>query len=72
VIVRSVDPAPGHRLLVTVVVPRASGVVGVEAAFAALAEMTPWLRAEVARAICRRRVPDLAFRVVVEEEVERG
>ena len=70
--VASVDPAPGGRLLVTVVGPRASGVAGVEAAYAALAEMKPWLRSEVARAICRKRAPDLAFRVVVEEEVVRG
>ncbi len=70
--VASVDPAPGGRLLVSVVVPRGSGVAAFEAAFAALGEMKPWLRAEIARAICRKRVPDLAFRVVVEEEVDRG
>jgi len=70
--VASVDPAPGGRLLVSVVLPRGSGAVALEQAFAALAEMKPWLRSEIARAICRKRVPDLAFRVVVEEEVERG
>ena len=70
--VASVDPAPGGRLLVSVVLPRGSSAVAFEAAFAALAEIKPWLRGEVARAICRKRVPDLAFRVVVEEEVERG
>jgi len=70
--VASVDPAPGKRLLVSVVLPRVRGLAGVEAAFAALVEMKPWLRAEVARAICRKRVPDLAFRVELEEEVRRG
>ena len=68
----SVDPAPGGRLLVSVVLPRGSGAAAFEAAFAALGELKPWLRAEIARAICRKRVPDLAFRVVVEEEVDRG
>ena len=69
--VASVDRAPGGRLLVTVVLPR-GGVAALEAAFAALGEARPWLRAEVARAICRKRVPDLAFRVQVEEEAKRG
>ena len=70
--VASVDPAPGGRLLVSVVLPRGSSAGAFEAAFAALGEMKPWLRAEVARAICRKRVPDLAFRVVSEEEEARG
>ena len=65
--VASVDPAPGpERLLVTVVAPPQATTEAIEAAFAALAELKPALRAEVARAIHRKRVPDLAFRVAVE------
>jgi len=65
--VASVDPAPGpERLLVTVVAPPQATTEAIEAAFAALAELRPALRAEVARAIHRKRVPDLAFRVAVE------
>jgi hypothetical protein len=70
--VASVDPAPGGLLLVSVALPRGSSVAVIEAAFAAMSEMKPWLRAEVARSICRKRVPDLGFRVVPEEEVARG
>ncbi len=54
----SVEPAPSaSRLLVTVVSrdPRA--------AVERLAAMHSRLRAHVAAAICRRRVPELAFRV---------
>lgn len=65
--VASVDPAPGPaRLLVTVVVPPEATADAIEAAFAALAELKPALRGEVARAIHRKRVPDLAFRVAVD------
>ena len=70
--VASVDPAPGRRLLVSVVVPGCAGLAGIEAAFVALGDKKPWLRAEVARAVHRKRAPDLAFRVLLEQEVERG
>jgi ribosome-binding factor A len=65
--VASVDPAPGpERLLVTVVIAPEATAEAIEAAFAALSELKPALRSEVARAIHRKRVPDLAFRVAVE------
>ena len=65
--VASVDPAPGpERLMVTVVLPAHSTVSGMEAALAALGERKGYLRAEIAQAIHRKRVPDLAFRVVLE------
>lgn len=70
--VASVDPAPGRRLLVSLVLPSGAGIAGIEAAFVALGDKKPWLRAEVARAVHRKRAPDLAFRVLLEQEVERG
>jgi ribosome-binding factor A len=67
--VLSVDPAPGpERLLVSIVLAGRDGEEDIEAALAALVEMKPWLRSEVARAIHRKRVPDLAFRVMPEAE----
>jgi ribosome-binding factor A len=63
--VAAVDPAPGpERLLVTLVLSHRAADVDLEAAFAALVEMKPWLRAEVARAIHRKRAPELSFCVV--------
>jgi len=65
--VASVDPAPGpERLLVTVVIAPDANAEVIEETFAALAEIKPALRAEVARAIHRKRCPDLAFRVTVD------
>ena len=69
--VSSVDPAPGaERLLVSVVLPTKARAAEAEAALAALVAMKPWLRAEVGRAVHRKRVPELAFRIVLEPEVE--
>jgi ribosome-binding factor A len=69
----SVDPAPGpDRLLVSVALAGRAGENDLEAALAALVEMKPWLRSEVARAIHRKRVPDLAFRVMPEAAVTHG
>jgi ribosome-binding factor A len=69
--VASVDPAPGPgHLLVSVVLPPGADGDAVDAAWAALREMTPWVRSEVARAIHRKRVPELSFRVVVEAEAK--
>jgi ribosome-binding factor A len=71
--VAAVDPAPSaRRLLVSVVAPQATIASDAEAALEALVEMKPWLRAEVARAVHRKRVPDLAFRIVLEGEVQHG
>jgi ribosome-binding factor A len=65
----SVDPAPGAgRLLVSVALPAGSTGTAVEGALQALVEKRPWLRSELARAIHRKRVPDLAFRVVMDPE----
>ncbi len=60
--VASVDPAPdASRVVVTLVVDHAD--VDVDAARAALAELMPELRAEVAAELTRRRVPELVFRL---------
>jgi len=68
--VASVSPASGAgRLLVSVgLAPGASGE-DADAALSALVRIKPWLRSEVARAIYRKRVPELEFRVVLEFEV---
>jgi ribosome-binding factor A len=65
----SVDPAPGpERLLVSLALPGGSTGTEAEGALQALVEKRPWLRWELARAIHRKRVPDLAFRVVMDPE----
>jgi ribosome-binding factor A len=67
--VMSVDPAPGpERLLVSVGLPKGAGAQEIDAALSALVERKPWLRSEVGRAIHRKRVPELAFRVALEAE----
>jgi ribosome-binding factor A len=69
----SVDPAPGpERLLVNVALAGRTSENDIEAALAALVEMKPWLRSEIARTIHRKRVPDLAFRVMPEAAVTNG
>jgi ribosome-binding factor A len=66
--IASVDPAPGSaRLIVSVVLSKTASTIDAKVALAALDEMKPWLRSEVARAIHRKRVPELAFRLVFEE-----
>jgi hypothetical protein len=68
--VASVDPAPGPgRLLVSVVLPKGVDSTAIEDALAALAEMAPWVRSEVTRAIHRKRAPELAFRIVADGEM---
>ena len=65
----SVDPAPGpERLLVSVALPSGSSGTRAEGALQALMEKKAWLRSELAQAIHRKRVPDLAFRVVMDPE----
>jgi ribosome-binding factor A len=67
--VLSVEPAPGpERLLVSIVLAGAASAADIEGALVALVNMKPWLRSEVARAIHRKRVPELAFRVLPEAE----
>ena len=71
--VAAVDPDPGPaRLLVTVVLPRDARPEDLEAALGALRRVAPYLRAEVAQAIHRKRAPELAFRVVADSEVPHG
>jgi ribosome-binding factor A len=72
-VVAAVEPAPDSaRLRVTVVL--APGRVGedVGEARTALQRATPAFRAEVARSIQRKRVPEIVFDVRLTEEVERG
>lgn len=64
-----VDVTPGpdsSRLIVHVVIPRHMAVAEV---LARLSEATPALRAEVARAITRKRAPELSFIPIAEAEV---
>jgi ribosome-binding factor A len=69
----AVEPAPGPaRLRATVVLPPHAAPEALEAAFTALRDRTPHLRAEVAQAIHRKRVPDLVFCVVLDGGGPRG
>jgi ribosome-binding factor A len=71
VVVESVEPAPDStRILVTVSVPalREEGDAG--QVLACLNGFTGKLRAEIAAAIHRKRVPELLFRVVGRGEVD--
>jgi hypothetical protein len=71
--VASVEPAPdAGRLRVLVVLSPARGVGDVEDATAALLGLTAAFRAEVARSIHRKRVPELAFEVRSCAGVDRG
>jgi ribosome-binding factor A len=68
--VQSVQPAPdSSRLQVCVRLPRRVAEISREAVAQALRRAQPWLRAEVAAAITRKRVPDLVFHVRPCEEV---
>lgn len=69
----SVEPAPDAGRL-RIVVCLASGTTPEEmaGARAALAAFTPAVRAEVARSIHRKRVPEIVFELRLPEEVERG
>lgn len=63
--VEDVSPAPDcGRLLVHVLVP---SQLDVPIALEELRRQTPWLRAEVARAITRKRAPELAFAPALED-----
>jgi ribosome-binding factor A len=65
-LVVSVEPAPNAgRLLVTLArSPAADPAVGPDAVEARLSGAIGLLRSEVARAVVRRRAPELAFRLV--------
>ena len=68
-----VVPAPdASRLMVVVMLPADRDVAQVQEAMAALVRSTSGFRLEVARAIHRKRVPEVVFEVRREEEVARG
>lgn len=71
--VAAVEPAPNAgRLRVVVVLAPEKGVDEVERARAMLAELRATFRSEVARAIHRKRVPEIVFDVRLGPEVDRG
>ena len=63
-VVAAVEPAPdASRLRITVVLAPGRGVDDLGEAWAALSRATPGFRAEVARSISRKRVPELTWGV---------
>jgi hypothetical protein len=71
--VASVEPAPdAGRLRVVVVLAPAKGIDDVEQARSLLFGLTSRFRAEVARSIHRKRVPEIVFDVRLGPEVGRG
>lgn len=69
VTVESVRPGPdGSILAVTVLLPGGPGARGARDVLAALERARGLLRAEIASAIHRQRVPELAFRFAVQGE----
>ena len=71
--VASVEPAPdAGRLRVVVVLAPARGMDDVEHARAVLLGLTSRFRAEVARSIHRKRVPEIVFDARLGPEVDRG
>jgi hypothetical protein len=68
--VAAVEPAPdASRLLITVVLAPGRGMDDLAEAWAALSRATPMFRAEVARSISRKRVPELVWSVNLAEGV---
>ena len=69
VMIESVRPGPdGSILVVTVLLPGGPGARGAREVLAALERARGLLRAEIAAAIHRQRVPELAFRFAVPGE----
>jgi ribosome-binding factor A len=67
--VESVVPAPdSSRLLVLVSLPARPGTITADQVRERLRRVTGRLRAEVAAAVCRRKVPELAFQVQLRRE----
>jgi ribosome-binding factor A len=62
--VASVAPAPDASQLLVVIAPAVGAQFGAGEAEQALARASGWLRSEVARAISRKRAPQLVFRVL--------
>ena len=66
--VHSVIPAPdAGRLLVQVYFPNPRAAVSLVDLLRRLEDVTAWLRREVARAIVRKRAPELAFQLICPE-----
>jgi len=73
VMVESVRPGPdGAILAVTILLPGGPGARGAHEVLAALERARGLLRSEIAAAIYRQRVPELAFRFTVPEETHHG
>lgn len=71
--VHSVVPAPdAGRLLVRVYFANPRAVVPLVELLQRLAAATPWIRREVARAIVRKRAPELAFQLISAEMASQG
>jgi len=68
----SADPAPdAARLQVLVILAPGRGVEDAEIAMSALRRAAPAFRQEIARSIHRKRVPEIAFDVILAGEMER-
>lgn len=59
-----VRPAPDATKLLVLVAPAVGAEVDADEAIAALAHAGTWLRGEVAKAITRKRAPQLVFRLI--------
>lgn len=71
--VASVEPAPdAGRLRIVVCLAAAVSAEGMVEARAALARGAASVRAEVARSIHRKRVPEIVFELRLPEQVDRG
>jgi ribosome-binding factor A len=72
-VVVCVEPAPdASRLRIVVCLASGADSEGTAQARAALAACVPAVRAEVARSIHRKRVPEIVFELRLPEEVQRG
>jgi ribosome-binding factor A len=68
----SAEPAPdAARLRVVVLLAPGRGVEDAELALSALRQAAPAFRQEIARSIHRKRVPEIAFDVILAGETER-
>ena len=71
--VAGVEPAPdAGRLQITVVLTPGATVSSLDEGWVALAVCAPFVRAEVARSIRRKRVPEIVFDVRLPGETDRG
>ncbi len=71
-VVESVEPAPDSgRVLVTVSLPPGAPDAPPADVYERLGRVAGWLRTQVAAAIHRKRVPQIAFRVVGRREGEQ-